>query len=207
MGYNDDSVVKVDQEFFQPFDRREVQMVGRLVEKQDVRVSEKCLGKKNFDLLAACQVSHLCVMEFCVNAKTVQECGSIGFCFPSVHFGKFTFQFAGTDTVFVCEIFFCVDGIFFFHDLIQSLVSHDNGVENCIGVIFEVILLQERETLSGCDDNITVGRLQLSGKDLQEGRFTGTVGTDQTVAVAFCKFDIYIFKERFFTHAQSNVVC
>ena len=52
MGYNDDGIVKVDQEFFEPFDRREIQVVGRLIEEQDVRVSKKCLSKKDFDLLA-----------------------------------------------------------------------------------------------------------------------------------------------------------
>ena len=59
MGYHDNGILKVDQELLEPCDRIEIQVVGRLVEKQDVRVSEKCLGKKNFDLLAACQVSHL----------------------------------------------------------------------------------------------------------------------------------------------------
>ena len=57
MGYNDNGVVKVDQEFFQPCDRIQIQVVGRLVQKQDIRVSEQCLCKKNFDLLRTCQVS------------------------------------------------------------------------------------------------------------------------------------------------------
>ena len=62
MGYNDDSVVKVDQEFLQPFDRRQVKVVGWLIQKKDVRITKQCLGKKNFDLLAACKVCHLSVM-------------------------------------------------------------------------------------------------------------------------------------------------
>ena len=44
MGYNDDGIVKVDQEFLEPFDRREIQVVGRLIEEQDVRVSKKPEG-------------------------------------------------------------------------------------------------------------------------------------------------------------------
>ena len=47
----------------------------------------------------------------------------------------------------------------FKYDLIQSLVTHDNSIQNCICIIFEVILLQERETLARSDNNVTVGRL------------------------------------------------
>ena len=40
MGYHDHRIFKVDQKFFQPFDRTEIQVVGRLVEKKDVRIAE-----------------------------------------------------------------------------------------------------------------------------------------------------------------------
>ena len=50
MGYHDNGILKVDQKLLQPCDRIQIQMVGRLVEKQDVRVSEQCLRKQNFDL-------------------------------------------------------------------------------------------------------------------------------------------------------------
>ena len=159
MGYNDDSVVKVDQEFFEPFNSRQIKVVGRLIQKKNVWVTKQCLCKKNFDLLASCKVSHLGIVEIGFNSKTIQKSSSIRFCFPSVHLCKFPLKFAGTDTIFVCEILFCVDGFFFFHDLIQSLVTHDNSIQNCICIIFEVILLQERETLAGSDNNVTVGRL------------------------------------------------
>ena len=132
MGYNNDGIVKVDQEFFKPFNSRQIQMVGRLVEEQDVRISEKCLCKKHFDFLAAGQVCHLSIMEFGFDSEAIQKSGSIGLCLPSVHLSEFTFKFAGTDTVFVREVFFCVDGFFFFHDFIQSGISHNNGIQNIV---------------------------------------------------------------------------
>ena len=57
MGYNDDSVVKVDQEFFEPFNSRQIKVVGRLIQKKNVRITKQCLRQKNFDLLASCQPS------------------------------------------------------------------------------------------------------------------------------------------------------
>ena len=53
-----------------------------------------------------------------------------------------------------------------------------------------MVLLQDGETLSWCDDNIAVGSVELTGKNLQECGFAGTVGTDQTVAVSKCKLNI-----------------
>ena len=47
MGYNDDSVVKVDQEFFEPFNSRQIKVVGRLIQKKNVRITKQCLRQKN----------------------------------------------------------------------------------------------------------------------------------------------------------------
>ena len=44
MRYYDDGIVKVNEKFLQPFDSIQVQMVGRLVQQQDIRISEKRLG-------------------------------------------------------------------------------------------------------------------------------------------------------------------
>lgn len=71
MGYNDDSVVKVDQEFFEPFNSRQIKVVGRLIQKKNVRITKQCLRQKNFDLLASCKVSHLGIVEIGFNSKTI----------------------------------------------------------------------------------------------------------------------------------------
>ena len=44
-------------------------------------------------------------MELGVDAETVEKSSSIGLCFPSVHFCILTLKLAGTDAIFVCEIF------------------------------------------------------------------------------------------------------
>ena len=175
-------------------------MVGRLIEKKNVRIAEQSLCKKNFDFLAAGQVSHLCIVELGFDAKSVQKSSSIRLCLPSVHLCEFTLKFAGTDTVFICKIFLCIDRLFFLHDFIKSGISHDNGIQYVEGIIFEVVLLQEGESLARSDHNISIGRFELPGKDFKESRFTGTVCSDQTVAVAFGKFDVDILKEGFFAN-------
>ena len=51
MRYDDNSIVKVDQELLKPVDRLKVEMVRRLVEQQNVRIAEQCARKKYLDLL------------------------------------------------------------------------------------------------------------------------------------------------------------
>ena len=57
-----------------------------------------------------------------------------------------------------------------------------------------MILLQEGETLSRGNDDFAIGGIQLAGQNLQEGRFSRAVGSDETVAVTLGKFDIDIFE-------------
>ena len=51
MGNHDHGIFKVDQEFLQPVDRIHIQMVGGLVEKQDVRIAKQSLCQQDFNLL------------------------------------------------------------------------------------------------------------------------------------------------------------
>ena len=70
-----------------------------------------------------------------------------------------------------------------------------------------MILLKERKTLSRCNDHFPVRRLQLSGKNLQKSRFSGPVGANQSITVAFGEFDRYVFKQRFFPNAKCDIIC
>ena len=68
----------------------------------------------------------------------------------------------------------------------------------------KVVLLQERKTLARGDDDIAVGGLQFTGKNLQEGRLSGTVGSDEAIAVALGEFDIYILETGLFYRFEAS---
>ena len=70
-----------------------------------------------------------------------------------------------------------------------------------------MVLLQERETLARCDNNLAIGGIQFTGEDFQKSRLTCAVGSDETIAVTLCKFDIYILKQGFFTYSKCYVIC
>ena len=71
MGYDDDRVLKVNQELLKPCNCIQIQVVGRLVQKQDVRISEQCLSKQDFDFLSTDQIFHHGVVKLRLNSETI----------------------------------------------------------------------------------------------------------------------------------------
>jgi len=71
MGYHDNRVVKIDEEFFQPGDGIQIQMVGRLIQEQYVGIAEQRFGKKDLYLLASVQILHQGIMVIGFNSQAV----------------------------------------------------------------------------------------------------------------------------------------
>ncbi|MNY83281.1 hypothetical protein D3C86_2259480 [compost metagenome] len=63
MADHDDSAFVTGQEIFQPTNRFNVQMVGRLIEEQNVRIAEQCLCKQDTDFLVAAQLRHFLIVQ------------------------------------------------------------------------------------------------------------------------------------------------
>ena len=71
MRNNNDGVREVRQEILQPVNGVNVKMVRRLVEKQDIRITEECLREQNADFFLRRQVNHLHRMFVIGNAEAV----------------------------------------------------------------------------------------------------------------------------------------
>ena len=141
MRHNNNCILKVDKEFLKPCDGIEIQMVSRLIEKKNVRITKKCLCKKNLDLCSTWHICHKIVVLLSCDSKSVKKSSSIRFSIPAVHISKLSFKLAGADTIFVGEILFHIYSIFFLHDIVKTLVTHDYSVKNCKFIILKVILL------------------------------------------------------------------
>ncbi|MNY43347.1 hypothetical protein D3C86_1782990 [compost metagenome] len=74
------------------------------------------------------------------NCKTGKHHGCFGFCFPAVQFCKFAFEFRSANTVCFGKVNFSVKSVFFFHDLVEAFISHQNSFKNGEFVIGIVIL-------------------------------------------------------------------
>ena len=207
MGNNDDRIVKIDQELVEPVDRIEIKMVRRLVEKKNIGIPEQCLCKKDLNLERILDITHHHVMIFRINSEAVKQRCRIGFRFPAVHLRELALKLRGTDTVFIGKILFGIYRILFLHDLIQALVSEDNGIKNGIRVILEVILLEEGQTLSRSHDYLALTGFKLPRKYFEESRFSCAVGAYKSVAVAFRKLDINILEQCALSEAKGYITC
>ena len=71
MGYHDYGIFKTSQKILQPVDGFHIQMVGRLVQQQDIRVAKERLRQQYAYLLLRREVSHLHGVFLFGNAQTI----------------------------------------------------------------------------------------------------------------------------------------
>ena len=75
MGDDDQRTLPAQQGLFQPLDRFQVQVIGRLVQQQQVRLAQDQLGQQRPGALAAAQVRQRLVVLVLVEAQPTQHLG------------------------------------------------------------------------------------------------------------------------------------
>ena len=90
---------KRNEKLLQPVDRFQIQVVGRLVQQQDVGVAEQGLGQQHPDLFAPFQLLHLLLAQLFGDAQAVEQHRRLGLRLVAVHLGELRLQFAGADAV------------------------------------------------------------------------------------------------------------
>ena len=79
---------------------------------------------------------------------------------------EFGFELCCSDTVFIGEVLFSVDGFLFLHDVIEALIAHDDRIHDGISVVLEVVLLQNGKSLTGCEHDVSVRGFEFTREDL-----------------------------------------
>ena len=145
---NQHGVFEVRQIVFKPHDGFKVEVVGRLVQQQVIRLSEEGACQQDTYFLLTAHVLHLRVMEFFRDTQAAQQGGSIAFGIPAFHFGELLFQFRYADAVGIAEIRLCIQSVFLAHHLPKGGVPHQHRVHYGIFVECEVILAQYGKTFT-----------------------------------------------------------
>ena len=207
MGDDDHGILEPFEKAFQPGDRTGVQVVGRLVQKQDVGITEESLGQKDPDLLTAAQFLHLFTPDLFRDAETGEQDCRLGLDVVAVQFGKLGLQFAASDAVRLGELRLGIDRVPLPHHLIETLMTDQHGVGG--GFLFkgELVLAEHCNTLAGADKNIPFVRVEPAGQDLQESGLPGTVGADNAIAVAGGEFNIDVFEDNPLAIGKGDVRC
>ena len=165
MGNDDNCIGEVDKELLKPCDSVQIQVVGGLVQEQDIGISEKRPRKQHLDLLRAGQFSHEITVELCLDPEAVEERLSVGLRFPAVEFRELGLQFTCLDAVLVGEVFLHIKSVLLFHDLEETGIALNDRIKNYLVVIFILVLFQKRKTLSGSDRNVAVCGVKLPAQD------------------------------------------
>ena len=205
VAYHQHGVLEVGKVFFQPGHCFHIEVIGRFVQKEVVGVAVQCLRKHHTHLFLTAQLTHQCIMLVFLDAQTAQQHGCVTLSIPSVQLGKFLFQFGYFQSVFVREVFLGVQYFTLLHNVPQHGVAHHYGVHYRISIPFKVVLAQHRQAFARSQGNRTGRRVQISVDCTKEGGFSRTVRTDNTIAVATCKFQVHVIKQDSFTKLHRNV--
>ena len=89
----------------------------------------------------------------------------------------------------------------------EVLLVDNNCTDNIILIKGKMVLLQHGHALTGSNIYGTLGRLNITGKQLQKGGFTSTVGTNNAIAVSRSKLNGNVLKEHALTELECNTTC
>ena len=206
MAHHDDEALVGHQEILQPLDSRQIQVVRGLVQQDDVRLAEQRLGQQHLDLFLGGEAGHFAVQDLVGKAQALNQAGDVALSLPAPHLGELRFQLRGLHAVLVGEILLFIEGILLLHDVVEVLVAHDDGIQHRVLIVLEVILLQDGHPFLPGNDDLSAGRLQVSGENPEEGGLAGAIGADDAVAVAGGKFQIHVLEQRLAREVETDVV-
>ena len=193
------------ENFFQPAYGVDVQVVGGLVEQEDVGITKQRLRQQHAELPAWRHFAHQTHVLFDRNAEAHEEFASAGFAGVAVEFGEMRFEFGGEHAVFFGHLGFGVELVARVLHLPEFLVPHDHGVDDREFLERKLVLTQLAESLIRPHRHVTVGGLELPGQDFHQRRFAAAVGANQAIAMAVAKFNRDVFEQGFGTKLDGEV--
>ena len=205
MADDDHRVGEADEELLQPGDGLDIQVVGRLVEQEDVRVAEQGLGKEHAHLVACLEFLHAQPGQVLADAQAAEQHPGLGLGLVAVQLAELDLQVAAADAVRLGQLGLGVEQLAFAAQVVEPLVPADNRVEHGLLVVDELVLLEHGDALPRADGHLALIRFLLAGEDAEKGRLAGAVGADQAVAVAMGELDVDVLEDDALAVGQGDV--
>ena len=140
MAYYEYGVLIVAEVILEPLYSFQVEVIGRLVQQQVVRLSEKSLCEHDPHLLFTRKLLHIELVLLDGDTELLKQAASVSLAVVTAHLGKLLFVFGHFDAILFGEVRFAVKLIALFTDIPKFLVTHQHRVEHLIFIIFEVVL-------------------------------------------------------------------
>ncbi|TLD45743.1 MAG: hypothetical protein FAZ92_02005 [Accumulibacter sp.] len=186
---DDHRAVALVDHVFQPADRADVEVVGRLVEEQDVRVGEQRLDQQDAQFPAGCDITHRAMVLRCRNADAEQQFAGARLGAVATVLGKTGFEVGGVHVVGLGGIRVGVDGVLLEHAGPHFLMSHHDDVDHPLLLEGELVLAQVGQAFVDVLGDVAGSRLEFACQDLHEGRLARAVGADQSIAIALAELE------------------
>ena len=196
MRNDDHGRIALVEHVFQPANGVDVEVIGRLVQQQDVGIREQRLCQQDAQLPAGRDTAHRPLML--VDRDTDAQQQFAGACLGSVTivFREFRFQVGGFHVVVVGRVWIGINCVALGHRGPHFRMAHHDDVQHAHVFERKLILPQFAQTFVDVEHHITGRRLQIAAQNLHEGRFAAAVGTDQAVAIAIAELDGNVLKQR-----------
>ena len=158
----------VAQHVAEPVDAAHVEVVGRFVEQQNVRIVEEHLGQQDPQLEAAGEGRERLGVELLGDAEPGEQFGGVGLHGVAAGVGEEPFDVVGALLLLGGEIRLAVEVLPLAVDTPEFFVAHADHVENWNLLIVVVVLFKEADPALLVDRDGAGGRLLLAGEDLHE---------------------------------------
>ena len=195
MAHDEDGALVIHEKVLQPHHTRKVEVVGRLVEQDHVRVAEESLSQQHLDLDAGVGVAHEISVQRHVHAETLEDAPGVALGLPAAELGEFLLQLGGADPVRVVKVWLFIEGVLLLAAFVEAGIAHDDRVEHGIVVVEALVLLEHRHAALGVEHDAAAGGLELAGENFDKGGLARAVGPDNAVAVARRELQIHAGEE------------
>ena len=193
------------QDSFQPANGIDIQVVGRLVQQQNIRITKQRLRQQHAQLPTRCHLAHRARVLFDRNANAHEQFAGACFTGVPVEFGELDFEFSDSHAVFFAHGVLRVQPIARFFHSPQFLVPHDHRVQNALFFKRELILAQNPEPFFGIERYIAVGGFKFAAEDFHQGGFAAPVGANQAISMTIAELNRDIFEQGLGTELNGDI--
>ena len=142
VGNDDHGALALVQHPGQPVDAVDVQVVGRFIQQQDVRVRKECLGEQYTQLPARRYLLHQTEVQGFLDARFQQQFASAALGGIAVHLRELDFQFGHAHAIVFAHFRQRVNALALLLHFPQCRVAHDDSVYHAVVFEGELVLTQ-----------------------------------------------------------------
>ena len=199
--------VRLVQHLLEPADRVDVEVVGRLIEQQHIRVREQGLREQHAQLEAGRDLAHGAVVEFFGDAGLDEDGRRARLGVVAAVLGETHLELRGAHVIVVGGGRVGVDRVTRRHRRPHLGMTLHDDIDDPLVFVAELVLAELPEPEARLQHHIARALLEIAAQDLHQGRLAAAVGADQTITVAVGELDRHPLEQGFGAELDGEIGC